>query len=181
MKAFYDKIVKIKHTKRQGWLDRGLDSDTIGSHVFGAMNIGWYLSSLEKVDPNKVVTMLLVHDLVMAEIEDITPSSGKYKIKKDLEEVAKLKVSESLPKELSKNYLLLFDEFQKMETVEAQVAREADKLETLFQGEVYEEKTDKNLLDEFLSTYKGIFKTKHGKKLFDEIKLRHNQKYDTKS
>lgn len=180
IKDFYSIIHSLKFTKRQGWLGRDLEADSIASHVYGAVVLGLWLAEAEGVDKNKVAKMLLLHDLVMAKIEDVSPSIGKfanrrkYSQKQKLENATKKLVADTLPMQLKKDYLELFDEFQVQKTPEAQVAREADKLETLLQGEAYEEETgESGILDEFLETYKNVFKTKTGKKLYQQIKSRH--------
>jgi putative hydrolase of HD superfamily len=170
----YSVVGALKTIKRQGWIDRGLDADSIAAHSHGAMVLGWIMAEEEKVDRNKVTEMLLIHDLVMAKMEDVTPSSGQYEDKKKLEEKAFRLITEILPEKLGKRYETLFAEFQEQRTAEARVAKEADKLETLFQGEVYEESTGRNdILDEFLSTYKFAFSTETGKEIFQGIKARH--------
>jgi len=173
VKDLYSIISALKTTKRQGWLYKKMDSDVIASHIYGAMCVGMYLAKVEGVDIDKVIRMLLVHDWVMAKMEDVTPPSGKYDQKRQLEDQAKDVVAELLPEVLQDEYLGLFQEFNDQITAEAQVAREADKLETLFQGEVFEETTgDTKVLDTFFETYASFFKTANGKKLFDELRKR---------
>ncbi len=168
-------IFRLKQSKRKGWLDRGLKADSIAEHTYGAMLLGWLISSEEKADVNKVVQMLLVHDLVMAKMTDVTPSGGNYEDKREIEEKAKRVISGLLPINLRKTYIQLFDEFSAQKTLDSKVAREADKLETLFQGEAFEMETGRSdILDEFLKTYQTIFTTKSGKDLYEEIALRHN-------
>jgi putative hydrolases of HD superfamily len=176
MNDLYSLIHVLKGMQRKGWVDRGLNADSIAEHAFGAMVIGLYLAQQEKVDSHKVVEMLLMHDLVMAEMEDVTPSSGKYQDKRTLEEQAKQRVVDKLPEGIREEYLSLFDEFNAQETPEAHVAKDADKLETLYQGLSYEQETGRtDILDEFLITYSDIFKTETGKKMFEEIKQKHGQ------
>ena len=176
-KDFYSIVQSLKFTPRQGWVNRSLEKDSIAAHTYGAMTLGWLIADKEGVDGNKVVEMLLVHDFVMAKMEDVTPSSGKYTQKKDLEKKAKELVGQTLPESLKTRYTTLFDEFQAQETKEAKVAREADKLETLLQGEAYEEKTGKSdILDEFLQTYESVFQTDTGKSIFEELKTRHKER-----
>lgn len=81
-KDFYSIVQSLKFTPRQGWVNRSLEKDSIAAHTYGAMALGWLIADKEGVDRNKVVEMLLVHDLVMAKMEDVTPSSGKYTQKK---------------------------------------------------------------------------------------------------
>jgi len=175
LKNFYSIIRKLKLTKRSGWINRGLNADSISDHVYGAMSIGWKLANEENVDTNKVIELLLIHDWIMSVVPDVTPVSGKYDEKKDMEENAKSKIVKVLGKKLGQKYLKLFDEFNKQSTMEAKIAREADKLETLLQGDAFEKEANKNdVLDEFLKTYSSIFSTKTGKELFDEIVKDHS-------
>src|SRR3989304_6384624 len=108
LKNFYSLVNKLKQTKRQGWLDRGLKADTIASHNYGVNVIAWVLASEEKVDISKVLEMTVIHDLVMAKMEDVTPSSGKYLNKRDLEKAAKVEVAKLLSSPLNSRYLELF-------------------------------------------------------------------------
>ncbi len=177
VKDIYSIINKLKFLKRKGWVDRSLDADSIAAHAYGAMVLGWLIADKEGVDKDKVLEMLLVHDLVMAEIEDVTPSSGKYAQKRNLEKGARELVTQALPEGLRDRYVALFDEFRAQESLEAKTACEADKLETLMQGEIYEEKTGKSdILDEFLQTYESVFQTDMGKSIFEELKTRHEER-----
>jgi len=170
----------LKGITRQGWEGRGLPADTIASHTYGAMVLGFTLAKEENVDITKVIKMLLIHDLIMAEIEDVSPTVGKfaspsrYKEKRKMENDAINLVARELPNSIKDEYLSLFEEFQEMKTAEACAAREADKLETLLQGNIYESETGRtDILDEFLVTYKGIFKTKTGKSIYQNVKREH--------
>ncbi len=174
---FYQIVNVLKFAKRQGWLGKGLDTDSIAAHIFGTMSIGWFMAEREKADPHKVVEMLLVHDFVMAKMEDVTPLTGNYEHKTEMEEKAKIEVMDTLPENLKAKYVHLFNEFQEQRTKEALIARESDKIETLLQGETYEEKTGrKDILDGFFETYVKIFRTATGRKIFEEIKSRHEDR-----
>ncbi len=175
--TFYSITRKLKLVKRQGWQDRNLEADSISEHIYGAMNIGWRIAIEEGVDQHKVVELLLVHDWVMTVIPDVTPKSGKYGEKDDLEEKAKTKIVAILGDKLGEKYLNLFEEFKELKTIESRIARESDKLETLMQGDSYEEETGRNdILDEFLETYRAIFTTKTGKLMFGKIEQRHRDR-----
>lgn len=178
LKDLYSVIRQLKLSKRKGWVERKLDADSIAEHTFGAIIIGWYIAESEGVDIDRVIRILVVHDLVMAKMKDVTPKSGGYDQKREMEEKAKHKLAEVLPGNLKPEYLKLFEEYNKGISKEAVVAREADKLETLFQGITFEEETNRNdvIDEEFFNSYSKTnysiyFKTKTGKKLFEEIKL----------
>ena len=73
------------------------------------MVLGWAIAQSEDINSHKVLEMLLVHDFVMAKMEDVSPTlgkySGKYETKENLENEVKLEVIELLPEELKQNYL----------------------------------------------------------------------------
>lgn len=172
-------VITLKKAQRRGWVERDLDADSIADHSYGVIVIGWYLATEEKVDIGKVIEMLLVHDIVMAEMEDVTPSTGKYDQKRDMEAKAKHVVASKVPESLQEKYLELFNEFNERKTPEAIVAKEADKLETLLQGEAYEEETGRaNIIDNPLAGYEKYFETETGIRIFNEIKERHGERFD---
>lgn len=177
----YSIVQGLKFTKRQGWLGRKLDSDTIASHVYGSMVLGWIIANEENADKDRVIKMLMVHDFVMAKMEDISPTkgkhAGKYESKEKMEKQTNVLIKKIVPVKIAKEYSELFEEYNKKETSEAIIANEANKLETLLQGEEYEKQTGRtDILDEFLETYSGIFQTKTGSEIFRQIKLRHKER-----
>ena len=170
-------VLLLKKARRQGWVERNLEADSIADHSYGAIVIGWYLATQEKVDVGKVIKILLVHDLVMAKMEDVTPSTGGYDKKRQMESKAMHLIAEQMPEEMKKRYLELFEEFNEDKTPEAIVAREADKLETLLQGEDYEIRTGRtDIITEQLKGYTKFFKTKTGKRIYVDIKRRHEKR-----
>ncbi|MBY6294239.1 HD domain-containing protein [Nanohaloarchaea archaeon H01] len=92
-------INEIKHKEREGWIDMGIEQprDTIASHTFGATIIGWILSEKEEFDTEKVIKMLLLHDLIMAYIPGYTPEDEEFDSKKELEEERLKKLVEDVP------------------------------------------------------------------------------------
>lgn len=177
MNDFYSIIRSLKTIGRNGWIERELNADSIAEHNFGAIVLGWMFAHQENADVSKVIAMLTIHDLVMAKMTDVTPASGKYGDKRAMEQEAMKLVIETLSQNVREEYQSLFDEFNEQKTRESHVAKDADKGETLLQGEAFEVETGRNdILDEFLEVYKDAFKTESGKKLYDEIKLRHEER-----
>jgi putative hydrolase of HD superfamily len=168
----YRNIDKIKHHERQGWVDAGVKGtkDTIASHSFGATILGWILSQTEDVDENKVMKLLIIHDLIMAHIPDVTPKDASYKKKKDLENSAGEKLLQSVPDCIKEEFAQCFKEYQEGKTEEAKIAREADKLDTVFQAIMYSERLHKNEVAQFLNAYESTFQSRTSRKIVDEIK-----------
>ncbi|MCK4997422.1 HD domain-containing protein [Candidatus Pacearchaeota archaeon] len=169
---FYREINKIKNIKRNGWERIGIVNakDTIASHSFGATLISWVLSKRANLNENKLIKLLLIHDLIMAHVNDTTPADKEHSSKRENENIAFEKLSENIPPEIKEEFRLLFHEYQKEETEEAILARECDKLDTLLQSLMYSEELGKNKLSEFISSYENKFKSKTGKKIFEDLK-----------
>jgi putative hydrolase of HD superfamily len=174
--GLFKPLKKIKFIKRHGWVQRDLEADTIAAHNFDSLHLGWYLAKKEGLDPARIKSLLEVHDLVMVYMEDVTPKSGKYQDKEGLEKEAMKQLAADLPQEMREEYLALLREFQEQKTPGARIAKEADKLATLLQGDAYEEETGRSdIQDEFLGTYASVFEnaTKTSQEIFAIIQQRH--------
>lgn len=171
MKEFFDDIDKLKHTERSGWIKHDVERprDTIASHSFGSALIGWVLSEKEGLDSDKVVKMLLMHDLIMAYVEDFTPEDDEFDSKKEKEIEASEKLFEDVPDEIEEEFRDLFNELQEMNSAEAKIVNESDKLDTLFQASKYSESSEKDFLREFIEYYRDIFESDSGKEVFESI------------
>lgn len=172
---YIESFQKIKFLKRNGWTERGLNSDTIAGHVLDAISVGYFISVLEKANIHKVMEMLMIHDSLMAYMEDVTPQSGKYDMKKDYEKEA-FNVFINTVGDFKERFIQLFNEFESKQTPESIIAKESDKIATLLQGDKYEIEENKDVLSEFLITYRNVFKTKTSKDIFEQIVKRHEER-----
>lgn len=168
----FEVINEIKHLEREGWQKRDIEKplDTVASHTLGATINGWILAEKEGLDSEKVVKMLLIHDLIMAHIPDYTPEDEEYASKKQFEEEKLEELYQKAPSEIRPEFKSLIEELRERETAEAQIAKEADKLDTLMQASKYNQETEENMLEEFLETYEDYFKTTSGKAQYDKIR-----------
>jgi putative hydrolase of HD superfamily len=168
MEEFFDVINELKHSEREGWKKRDVDRprDTIASHSFGAALIAWVLAEGRDLDSEKMIKMLLVHDLIMAYIEDYTPEDEKYSSKKYFERQKKEELLENLPDPIRHEASELIEEIREQETETAVNAKEIDKLDTILQARKY---SDKVPVKEFLEHDREYFKTEEGKKIFQQL------------
>lgn len=167
-------LLKMKNQGRQGWADRGLDGDSIADHSFGCVVIGWLLAHEEGGDAKRIYEMLIIHEMVMAKMPDVTPASTSYNVKEDLEHEAAIDIASLLQESIRNDYLSLFAEYQAGLSREAVIAGEAAKLETLLQGEALEIRSGRSdIVPSLLSTYSGRFKTPTGRKLLEGVRARH--------
>lgn len=108
-------------------------SDNIATHSFRVMVIGWLLAKKEKVDPYKVVMMCMLHDFGEIRSNDHNWIHKRY-IKVFDEEIMKDQLG-SLPFEELKDFAL---EYEKRESKEAQIAKDADLIDQILLLKEYE-------------------------------------------
>ncbi len=168
LQAFFEKIEELKHKEREGWRKNGVDRprDTIASHSFGAALIGWIMAEEEGLDSDRIVKMLLLHDLIMAYIDDYTPEDKEFEDKKEIEMEASERMFKDVPDSVEDEMREMFDELQEMESEEAVFVNDCDKLDTLLQASSYLSDEE---LDEFIEFYRDEISTETGKEVFEDI------------
>lgn len=176
LKLFED-VNGLKHTEREGWKDIGVERprDTIASHSFGASIIGWIMAEKEGKDSEKVIKTLIIHDLIMAYIEDYTPEDEEYSSKREMENRAADKLLSDVPEIIRDEFEELFKEFQEEETEFAKFCRECDKTETLLQAYIYSKQLGENHLQKFIESYKETFKTETGKETLENLRKKSSE------
>lgn len=112
---------KLVRAHRQTLLTDDL-SDNISSHSFRVAMIGRILASLEKADKYKVIMMCLFHDLSESRTGDQNWVNKSY-VKVFEEEVFNSQLSD-LPE--TEELSLLVKEYERRESLEAKVAKDAD-------------------------------------------------------
>src|SRR5207245_2728245 len=84
---------KIKSTKRSGWFARGiLDGESVADHSYGAYLLALFLLPDEwpkdiSYSKQKIMNMLLIHDLAEAITGDILPDDSNEESKRKEREV----------------------------------------------------------------------------------------------
>ena len=127
----------LKRYKRTGLWIAGIDNpESIAEHSFRTAIIGYLLAVMEGADPAKTATLCLFHDTQETRIGDV-PSVGKaYVVTAPNAEVTADQVV-GFPAEIGQAVRELVDEYEARETPEAQLAKDADKLECLIQAREY--------------------------------------------
>ena len=166
---FLFELGALKHTTRSGWSVVGVPKpEVIASHIFRAIHVGNILAEMEKCDRDKVVRMLLFHDVPEARTGDFHKIASNYIDKNEGEIRAASDQSKLLPPAMGREYIVLLKEFNEGKTKEATVARDADYLEAaitakeyLINGYVHAQ--------EFLDRIKKVLVTPSAKKILTEI------------
>jgi putative hydrolase of HD superfamily len=128
----------LKRYKRTGWLVAGVDNpESIAEHSFRTAVIGYLLARMEGADPHKTATLCLFHDSQESRIGDV-PLVGKgYVVTAPNPQVTADQVA-GLPAELGQAVRELVDEYEARESLEARLAKDADRLECLIQAREYQ-------------------------------------------
>lgn len=135
---FLFELGTLKRTARAGWSVTGVPKpETIAAHVFRTALIGYTLAEMEKCDRNKVLRMLLFHDVPETRTGDFHKIASSYIDKDEGETKAASDQSKLLPPEIGKEFLALLREFNEKKTKEALVARDADYLEAAVTAKEY--------------------------------------------
>ncbi|MBR9692131.1 HD domain-containing protein [Candidatus Woesearchaeota archaeon] len=165
---FFFETGMLKHAKRSGWwLINVKDPENIAEHSFRTAVIGYFLAKLENVDADKVVKMCLFHDLHESRVNDLHKVGQRYIDFKKGERKASKDQMRNLGKP-GKEIYSLNEEFQKKESKEANVAKDADYVECAVQAKEYIEIGHKDAQN-WIDNCKKCIKTESGKKLLSLI------------
>ena len=131
---FILEIDKLKEVYRQSYLHSQSRKENDAEHSFHIALMAAILSeySNEKVDVAKVMTMVLIHDIVEIDAGDTYAYDTKgYESKSDRETKAAKRIFSMLPEDQSEYFYHLWEEFEKNETKEAHFANTVDRMEPI--------------------------------------------------
>ena len=118
---------KLPRMHRQTFLTDDM-SDNIATHSYRVALIGWFLANMEGADPYKVVMMCLMHDMGEVRTGDHNWIHKRY-VKIFEDEIKKEEQLGTLPYQEMKKWA---DEYDKRESKEAIIAKDADMLDQIF-------------------------------------------------
>jgi putative hydrolases of HD superfamily len=111
--------------------------ESIAEHSFRTAIIGYLLAVMEGADPAKTAALCLFHDTQETRIGDV-PSVGKgYVVTAPNPEVTADQVT-GFPAEAGQAVRELVEEYEARQSLEARLAKDADKLECLIQAREYQ-------------------------------------------
>jgi putative hydrolase of HD superfamily len=131
---------RLKELARAGWVREGVPRpESVAGHSFRAALLALALVPELGADTNKLVRMLLVHDLAESDpaVGDITPYDGIPPEEKHRRERAAMeRLCAALPN--GAEMLALWGEYEEGRTPEARLAKQLDALEMALQAAEYE-------------------------------------------
>lgn len=169
---FLNISINLKTIHRQGWIDKLSiqEPESVADHTFSMAIMGMVLSDMHSYNTEKILKLILLHDLAESITGDLTPEEKLKKDKIILENKVIKKILKNLPEDLQEQYLLLWHEYQNNETDEAQFVHQIDKLEMAFQAKIYE-KQNKNSqnISVFIDSARQEIKHPEILKLFEKL------------
>lgn len=135
-------ILGLKDVARTGWVRNDVNNpESVAAHSWGMAILALKLTPKE-LDLSKVLSLCLVHDIPEVRVGDLTPHDDcSTKADDEL----------SAMKELSPEWVHLFEEYELGETEEAKFVKQLDKLDMGLQAMIYESKQGLDL-SEFKSS-----------------------------
>jgi len=128
----------LKRTARSGWAVLGIKGpESVAGHSFRCAVLGYVLAVMEGVDPYRVLSMSLFHDIHEARITDLHKMAQRYMDLGKIEDKVFLEQVSSLPDKVKKGLSSMRREYNLQETKESIIVRDADILECLIQAKEY--------------------------------------------
>jgi putative hydrolase of HD superfamily len=169
---FFKTAINLKKIHRQGWIDKLsiTNPESVADHSYSMAIMGMIISDLEDYDSEKIIKMILLHDLAESKIGDYTPDQIDLEKKNDIENTAFLKILKDLPNSIISSYQNIWKEYQKNESPESQIVHQIDRLEMALQAKTYQDEGhSKEQLESFYESAKKEIINPKLKELFTQL------------
>ncbi len=144
--------------------------DTVAEHALRAAQIGYILAIMEgDANPEKVATMLIIHDNGEVRIGDQNKIGARYFSVEEAEAMAFYDQTKNLGAEIEKKWKRYFQEYENRTTREGIIAKDADWLEAAFQAKEYLD-LGYPMMDRWISNVARALETESAKKIIAELK-----------
>ena len=132
-------IGQLKRVQRSGWWIAGIEQpESVAEHSFRTAIIGFILAMLEGADPYRTMAICLFHDVHEARLNDHHKVGQRYLDMKSMEPTVAAEQQSRLPEKIAVALEDLFEAYQNRNSLEAQIAHDADLLECLVQAREYQ-------------------------------------------
>jgi len=136
---FFKNAANLKKIQRKGWANKLSikNPESVADHSYSMAIMGMIISDMENYNSEKIIKMILLHDLAESEIGDFTPGEISLEKKKELENNAFFKILASLPNNLKSQYQMLWNDYQNDDSQESKIVHQIDRLEMTLQAKIY--------------------------------------------
>lgn len=169
---FFKTVANLKKISRQGWINKlSVDNpESVADHTYSMAVMGMIISDLENYNSEKIMKMILLHDLAESKIGDHTPEQLNKREKIELENKAFHEIMKNLPNLIKSQYLQIWQEYQENISLESKIVHQIDRLEMTLQAKIYEkEGYSKEKLELFFESAKTDIIDPKLKELFRKI------------
>jgi 5'-deoxynucleotidase YfbR-like HD superfamily hydrolase/DNA-binding transcriptional regulator YhcF (GntR family) len=135
--TFLHEAGHLKNLPRAGWLLLGIKHpESVAEHSYRVGVIGIVLAAIEGANPSQTAALCLMHDMHETRIGDV-PSVGRSYVTTAKPQAVTSHQASGMTDAVAEVLQALTGEYEDNETIEARVAHDADKLETLLQAREY--------------------------------------------
>ena len=169
---FFKTAVNLKNISRQGWINKLSlkHPESVADHSYSMAIMGMVISDLENYNSEKILKMILLHDLAESKIGDYTPNQISKENKIKIENNAYDEIINSLPDAIKLQYGQIWEEYQKQESPESKIVHQIDKLEMALQAKMYQnEGSPKETIESFFKSAENEITHPKLKELFNQI------------
>ena len=154
---FFKIVLNLKNISRQGWIDKlSIEHpESVADHSYSMALMAMVISDLENYDSEKILKMVLLHDLAESKIGDFTPEQLTKDKKEKIENCAFDEIIEKLPIVIKSEYDEIWKEYQNQISPESQIVHQMDRLEMALQAKMYQKQgSPKEDVEVFLESAK---------------------------
>src|ERR671918_1725540 len=133
--SFFESVLRLKSVKRAGWVSKAgiSNAESVSDHTYSMCAIGMILSDMLGLDTERVMKMIIIHDLAESIIGDYMPGEITRKRKRIDERKAMTSILNQMPVAIRSNYRRIWEEYQANKTQVAKFVHKLDKLEMAMQ------------------------------------------------
>ncbi len=154
---FFQYVLRLKYVKRAGWISKVKvqDPESVADHTFSMCAVSMVLSDILRLDTERVMKMVILHDLAESIVGDYMPCEISKKQKMLKEKKAMNYILYCIPSSIRPNYKKIWNEYLQNKTEVAQLVHRIDKFEMLLQANQYAKEGYSNkLLAQFFNSVK---------------------------
>ena len=178
LNEFFQYVFQLKSVKRAGWVSKVHvnNPESVADHTFSMCAISMVLSDMLGLDTEKVMKMVMLHDLAESITGDYMPEEITKKRKLSQEKKAMNSILCRLPSNIRSNYTKIWEEYILNKTHVARFVHRTDKIDMILQARLYAKQGYSldllsrfyNSADKSLYAYEHISRAVNGTKYFNE-------------
>jgi putative hydrolase of HD superfamily len=136
---YFQHVIGLKYIKRAGWVSKVkvVNPESVADHTFSMCAISMVLSDILGLDTERVMKMVILHDMAESIIGDYMPGqiSRKHKISKEMN--AMNSILDCMPSNIRPLYKKIWNEYLQNKTDVAHLVHRVDKFEMILQAKQY--------------------------------------------